>query len=124
MQFLRVEEVLAGKHDGERVAVRGWVYRKRESKQTIFLLVRDSTGVVQCTVKVDGRGWVEAERITIESSLSLEGLVKQDKRAPVAMRLRLMGYRLSVWLIFFRSAKTRVKNFCVTCVTCGFGVAG
>jgi asparaginyl-tRNA synthetase len=82
VEFLHVEEVLRGKHEGEKVAVRGWVYRKRESKQTVFLLVRDSTGVVQCTVKADSKSWADAEKLTIESSLSVEGEVRQDKRAP------------------------------------------
>jgi asparaginyl-tRNA synthetase len=82
VQFVSVDEVLKGKYDGKKVAIRGWVYRKRESKQTIFLLLRDSTGVVQCTVKTDGKAWVDAEKLTIESSLSLEGEARQDKRAP------------------------------------------
>lgn len=77
-----MEKVLDGKHEGEKVAVRGWVYRKRESKQTIFLLVRDSTGVIQCTVKAGSGSWADAEKVTIESSLSLEGEARQDKRAP------------------------------------------
>jgi asparaginyl-tRNA synthetase len=82
VQFLPVEEVLKGTHEGEKVAVRGWVYRKRESKQTIFLLVRDATGVIQCTVKAGSMSWADAEKLTIESSLSLEGEAKQDERAP------------------------------------------
>jgi len=82
VEFLHVEEVLRGKHEGEKVAIRGWVYRKRESKQTVFLLVRDSTGVVQCTVKADSEPWADAQKLTIESSLWIEGEARQDKRAP------------------------------------------
>jgi asparaginyl-tRNA synthetase len=48
----------------------------------IFLVVRDSTGVIQCTVKKDSKAWSEAERLTIESSLTLKGVAKPDKRAP------------------------------------------
>jgi asparaginyl-tRNA synthetase len=82
VKFLRVEEVLKGEHEGKKVAIRGWVYRKRESKQTVFLLVRDSTGVVQCTVKADSKSWADAEKLTIESSLLIEGEIRQDRRAP------------------------------------------
>jgi asparaginyl-tRNA synthetase len=84
MPILPIMELLQGKHENEKVTIRGWVYRKRESKQTIFLLLRDSTGVIQCTVKADSPAWQDAEKLTIESSLSLEGTVKQDKRAPGA----------------------------------------
>ena len=82
MSFVPIAEILQGKHDDEKVTIRGWVYRKREGKQTAFLVLRDASGVIQCTVKADSQAWSDAEKLTIESSLSLEGLVKQDKRAP------------------------------------------
>ncbi|MEM4704541.1 MAG: OB-fold nucleic acid binding domain-containing protein, partial [Candidatus Bathyarchaeia archaeon] len=78
--YVSIGELLSGRYEGKEVAVRGWVYRKRESKNTIFLVIRDSTGIIQCTVKADSEAWKEAEKLTIESSLSLEGCVKQDKR--------------------------------------------
>jgi asparaginyl-tRNA synthetase len=82
MALVKVREVLEGCYEGKSVSIRGWVYRKRESKELIFLLVRDSTGFIQCTVKKSSPAWSEAERLTIESSLTLEGVAKQDKRAP------------------------------------------
>lgn len=82
MSFTSIQEILEGKHDGEYICIRGWVYRKRESRKTIFLVIRDSTGTIQCTVKEGTKGWVEAERITIESSTVIRGTVKKDKRAP------------------------------------------
>jgi len=82
MSLVNIREVLQGKHENEKVMIRGWVYRKREGKETVFLVVRDSTGFIQCTVKKGCPAWTEAERLTIESSLTLEGSAKPDKRAP------------------------------------------
>jgi len=82
MALVKIREVLDGCHENEKVTIRGWVYRKREGKTLIFLLVRDSTGFIQCTAKKDSTAWDEAERLTIESSLTLEGTAKPDKRAP------------------------------------------
>jgi len=82
MRFMPIQSILDGKYEDKSVAIRGWVYRKREGKQTIFLVVRDSTGVIQCTIKADSPAWSEAEKITIESSLTIEGTVKKDQRAP------------------------------------------
>lgn len=62
--------------------MKGWVYRKRESKDVIFVVVRDATGVIQCTVKKGSPAWTEARRVTIESSVVLTGTVKSDQRAP------------------------------------------
>jgi asparaginyl-tRNA synthetase len=82
MALVKIREVLDGCHENEKVTIRGWVYRKREGKTLIFLLVRDATGFIQCTVKKDSAAWTEAERLTIESSLTLEGTAAPDKRAP------------------------------------------
>ncbi len=82
MALVKIREILDGCHEDKKVAIRGWVYRKREGKELIFLLVRDSTGFIQCTVKKGSPAWNEAERLTIESSLTLEGTTHADKRAP------------------------------------------
>jgi asparaginyl-tRNA synthetase len=82
MALVKIREILDGCYEDKKVAIRGWVYRKREGKELIFLLVRDSTGFIQCTVKKGSPAWSEAERLTIESSLTLEGTAKPDKRAP------------------------------------------
>jgi len=88
MSFTQIQDILAGKLEEEQVSIRGWVYRKRESKKTIFLLIRDATGIIQSTVKEGTQAWKEAEKITIESSTMLSGTVKKDKRAP-------SGYEIS-----------------------------
>ncbi len=82
MATVKISEVLSGKYNDQKVTVRGWVYRKRESKALIFILIRDSTGVIQSTIKKDNPCWSEAQKLTIESSLSIEGTVHADTRAP------------------------------------------
>ncbi len=82
MALVKIDQVLNGNYPDQKVTIRGWVYRKREGKELIFLLIRDSTGVIQCTVKKASSCWNEAQRLTIESSLTLEGIARQDKRAP------------------------------------------
>ncbi len=82
MIHVPIREILDGKHENKQVTIRGWVYRKREGKGMVFLVLRDSTGVIQCTVKKDSPAWTEAQRLTIESSCTLEGSAKSDERAP------------------------------------------
>ena len=69
MALVKINEILNGSCKDQQVKVRGWVYRKREGKELIFLLIRDSTGVIQCTVKKTSAGWSEAQKLTIESSV-------------------------------------------------------
>jgi len=78
MDFTHIKDVLKGKLTGEEVLLRGWIYRKREQKEIVFLVLRDSTGIIQLACK----GIEEARRVTIESSVEVSGTVKEDKRAP------------------------------------------
>jgi asparaginyl-tRNA synthetase len=82
MALVKISEILEGKCTDQKVTVRGWVYRKREGKSLIFILIRDSTGVIQSTVRSDNSCWSQAQKLTIESSLSLEGVSRKDTRAP------------------------------------------
>ena len=82
MSFVPIQQVLAGGLEDQKISIRGWIYRKREGKQNIFLLIRDSTGIIQCPVKKESPAWGDAEKITIESSLTLDGTVRKDARAP------------------------------------------
>jgi asparaginyl-tRNA synthetase len=82
MALVKIRDVLDGCCENKKIKIRGWVYRKREGKELIFLLVRDSTGFIQCTIKKGSPAWSKAERLTIESSLMIEGTAKPDKRAP------------------------------------------
>ncbi|MCD6404063.1 MAG: asparagine--tRNA ligase [Nanoarchaeota archaeon] len=67
------------KHVGKRVKVRGWIFRRRELKDKVFLVLRDSTGIVQCVVPSSLKG---VEKARIESSVIVSGPLKKDKRAP------------------------------------------
>ncbi len=89
MPISPIKAILEGKKTDKQVDIRGWVYRKRESKKTIFLLIRDATGIIQSTVKEGTAAWQKALRVTIESSVVLGGTVRKDTRA-------LGGYEVSV----------------------------
>jgi len=84
-QFVDIAEIIDGKHDGESVSIRGWVYNKRSSGGIQFLMVRDGTGIIQCTLNksdVDEIVFNNVEKLPIESVLEATGLVNLENRAP------------------------------------------
>jgi len=88
--FISVQDAI--KQGSGAVKVRGWVYRERKSKEIAFIVLRDSSNIVQCVVKkanVSGKEWADAEKVLIESSVEIEGEIKEDKRAPT-------GYEIAV----------------------------
>jgi asparaginyl-tRNA synthetase len=111
MSFTPIQEILEGSYVNKRVAIRGWLYRQREGKETIFLVVRDSTGFIQCTVKKESPAWNEAKKITIESSLTLEGIAKQDKRAPGGYEISVEKLSIIGLAELFPIAKDKSKEF-------------
>jgi len=111
MALVKIREVLDGCHENEKVAIRGWVYRKREGKTLIFLLIRDATGFIQCTVKKESPAWNKAERLTIESSLTLEGTAKPDKRAPGGYEISAETIEIIGLAEIFPIAKDQSEQF-------------
>ncbi len=81
MQVVSSKEALS-LPDGETVIVRGWVYRKREFKDKIFVLLRDGEGIIQLVFPHQIPESRIARELNIESSLIVEGVVKSDVRAP------------------------------------------
>ncbi len=90
MDFIHVQDVLTGELTGKEVSLRGWVYRKRDQKEMVFLILRDSTGIIQLACK----GIEEARKTTIESSIEASGLVKQDKRAPGGFEIQVKELKI------------------------------
>jgi len=90
--FVDIAEVLSGEHDGERVAVRGWMYNRRSSGGIQFLMIRDGTGVMQSTLdrsSVDEETFENVEKLPLESVVELGGVVRVDERAPNGRELHI-----------------------------------
>ena len=51
IEYWKISSILEERPIGKEVALRGWVYRRRKQKTRIFLLLRDSTGIIQLVVE-------------------------------------------------------------------------
>ncbi len=93
-----VADVLAGKHTGQTIRLRGWVHRQRSGGKIAFVTLRDGTGAVQCTVKggiADDDSLEAAKKALIESSVSLlEGDVVEDDRAPGGYEVKVTRFQV------------------------------
>jgi asparaginyl-tRNA synthetase len=81
-----------GKHEGQSVTIRGWLYNLRESGKLLFPQFRDGSGIIQGVVPknaVASEVFEAVKTLTQESSVIVEGKVRADKRAPG-------GYELDV----------------------------
>ncbi len=73
-----------GKHEGQAVTIRGWLYNLRESGKLLFPQFRDGSGIIQGVVPknaVTPEVFDAIKTLTQESSVIVEGKVRADKRA-------------------------------------------
>ena len=76
----------------KEVLLEGWVHDIRELPKAKFLLLRDITGIVQCVLKQDSKGF--NEKLTLESVISIKGKVKQANLTSSELSIR--NYEIEV----------------------------
>ena len=93
--MVQIKDVLSGKLTGREVELKGWIYRTRTVGGKVFVVLRDSTGVLQITItkgEVRPEQFEAAEKALLESAVKAFGTVVQDKRAPGGYELRAMDF--------------------------------
>ena len=86
-----------GKHEGQTVTIRGWLYNLRESGKLLFPQLRDGSGVIQGVVPknaVPPEVFDALKGLTQESSVIVEGTVRADKRAPGGYELDISNVQV------------------------------
>ncbi|MEM3313204.1 MAG: amino acid--tRNA ligase-related protein, partial [Thermoplasmatales archaeon] len=100
---MHIREVLDDKYVSKSVTIRGWIYRARESGSLVFLVVRDSTDIIQVVVEkgsVTPEEFDNAKKATIESSLEVTGICVKEKKA-------VTGYEIHASkIVFYQIAET------------------
>jgi asparaginyl-tRNA synthetase len=79
-----------GRHEGETVTVRGWLYNLRASGKLLFPIFRDGTGTIQGIVPkaaVPPEVFETLKQLQLESSVIVRGKVRADSRAPSGFEL-------------------------------------
>ncbi|HVN88595.1 MAG TPA: asparagine--tRNA ligase [Candidatus Binataceae bacterium] len=96
MAWVYIEDL--GKHIGEEVTLRGWLYNHRSSGKVHFLLVRDGTGICQCVASLADLGaeaFAQADHLGQETSLEITGTVRADKRAPGGREITATSFKVN-----------------------------
>ncbi len=90
MAHVSIAEINNKKMIGKEVQIRGWVYRRRKSGKILFLQIRESGAIIQCTIEeniVGSEVFEEASKISIESSVEIIGTINKEPRSPEGIEL-------------------------------------
>jgi asparaginyl-tRNA synthetase len=93
-KFVSIQEAInQGKGS---VAVHGWVYRERGSNKLKFVVLRDSSNIIQCVFDRNNfeNSWNEIDHLQMEASLEIIGDIHEDKRAPSGYEIQVKEYKL------------------------------
>jgi len=91
-QWTSIIDILNGKKTDKKINIRGWIYRTRSSGNIVFTIIRDSSGIIQVTIKrgnLPDKQFEDAKKALVESSIKLSGEVKKDNRAPGGYEIKV-----------------------------------
>ena len=66
---------LTNKDINKSVLLSGWVHKKRDHGNLLFLDLRDNFGITQCIVDKDNKNFSKLEKISLETVIKIEGTV-------------------------------------------------
>ena len=112
--WTKIDEVLSGKKTDQSINLRGWIYRTRSSGNIVFAILRDVTGTLQVTTikgNLSDKEFEDAKKALVESSVELEGIVKEDKRAPGGYELQVTKFKVINFAEKFPIVKDQSPEF-------------
>ncbi|MDP4040001.1 MAG: asparagine--tRNA ligase [Candidatus Pacearchaeota archaeon] len=90
-KFISIEEAIKQCSDvGKgKVVVRGWVHRERGSNKLKFIVLRDSSDIIQVVFEREKfeKQWEDIDKLQVEASLKISGTIKKDARAPTGYEI-------------------------------------
>ena len=66
---------LSKKEVGSDVRISGWVNKKRDHGNLLFIDLRDNYGITQCIISQENKYFSEIEKIQLETVIKIEGKV-------------------------------------------------
>ncbi len=95
---------LRPEHKGQTVKLSGWIHRKRDHGQLLFIDLRDHYGITQCVLNTDSEAFKLAEHARFESVITVTGEVVLRTPETVNKDLPTGGMELVVQKLHVESA--------------------
>jgi len=90
---------LSLKNKGQTINLSGWINKKRDHGNLLFIDLRDNFGLTQCVIDKKNSFFKELEKIQLESVVKIEGVVVE--RSKETINLELKTGEIEVKIIFF-----------------------
>ena len=66
---------LRKEHVGNKISISGWINKKRDHGNLLFIDLRDNYGITQCIIDKENKNFKELEKIQLETVIKIDGKV-------------------------------------------------
>ena len=74
---------LTKKNKDQKIALAGWINKKRDHGNLLFVDLRDNFGVTQCVIDKSNKFFKELEKIQLESVIKIDGVVVERSQETI-----------------------------------------
>ena len=79
---------LTKKESNKKVSLSGWINKKRDHGNLLFLDLRDNYGITQCVIDKENSNFKELEKLPLETVLKIEGIVVERSKDTINKDLK------------------------------------
>ena len=70
-------------HKGNKVTLSGWVHKKRDHGNLLFVDLRDNYGITQCIVENGHKNFLQIEKVPLETVVKFQGSVLERSKETI-----------------------------------------
>ena len=74
---------LTKKNKDQKIALAGWINKKRDHGNLLFVDLRDNFGVTQCVIDKNNKFFKELEKLQLESVIKIDGVVVERSQETI-----------------------------------------
>jgi len=74
-------------HKGNKVTLSGWVHKKRDHGNLLFVDLRDNYGITQCIVEKGHKDFLQIEKVSLETVVKFQGSVLERSKETINSEL-------------------------------------
>ncbi len=83
-------------HKGKSVSLSGWVHKKRDHGNLLFLDLRDNYGISQCVIEKGHKNFDKLEKISLETVIKVDGKVLERSSDTINSDLKTGEIEISI----------------------------
>ena len=84
------------KEDGANVILSGWINKKRDHGNLLFIDIRDHYGITQCIIDKENSFFSKLEKLQLETVIRVNGLVKKRSQETVNQELNTGSIEIKI----------------------------